>query len=176
MRILFVMRHPQYVRNYESTLEALAKRGHTIHLAFTPLGADTGPPALAQQLAARHPGIRFSDVPGRVDVWTELVKQTRSLRDRLRYQHEDFRHCADLARRASVKAETLTRWLSWLAPARMPPRVWRGLDALLRRIEAAIPPAPSVSKAIRRIRPDVVLATPLVDLGSQQREIGRAHV
>src|SRR4030095_4248576 len=34
MRILFSMRHPGVLRNFASTLEALARRNHQIHLVF----------------------------------------------------------------------------------------------------------------------------------------------
>ena len=37
MKILFFVRHPLYLRNYESVLRLLADRGHRIHLAFTPM-------------------------------------------------------------------------------------------------------------------------------------------
>src|SRR5688500_5362000 len=34
MKILFIMRHSGYVRNFESTLRLLCDRGHHVHLAF----------------------------------------------------------------------------------------------------------------------------------------------
>lgn len=174
MRILFVMRHPQYVRNYESTIEALALRGHAVHVGFTPLGAETGPPVLAERLAAEHANVTFGPVPGRTGLWVELVKLVRSLRDRLRYQHEDFRACPQLTKRASLKAETATRWLTrWLASDTTPRGVARW-NAVLRGIEHALPPAPPVVETLERWRPDVVLVTPMVDLGSQQRDYVKA--
>ena len=34
MKLLFLMRHSGYVRNFESTLRLLCERGHSVHLAF----------------------------------------------------------------------------------------------------------------------------------------------
>ena len=45
---------------------------------------------------------------------------------------------------------------------------------MLRAIERALPPAPEIEDQLRDVRPDVVLITPLVYLGSSQFEILRA--
>ena len=34
MRVLFLMRHSGYVRNFESTLRLLCERGHQVHVGF----------------------------------------------------------------------------------------------------------------------------------------------
>lgn len=175
MRIVFVMRHPQYIRNFEAVLVALAERGHSIHLAFTPLGgSETGGLALAQGLAARFSTITYGDVGERRDSWAELVKLVRGLRDRLRYQHPDYQDCARLTQRATLKVEGLAKTVARLTPRKLSPNWTTRLEGWLKCIEGTFPAADSIRATLQCLAPDAVLVTPMVDLGSRQRDYVKA--
>ena len=47
MDVLFFMRHPGHLRNFESTLRELARRGHRVHLAFDGEKGGSTPSSLA---------------------------------------------------------------------------------------------------------------------------------
>ena len=40
MKIFFLLRHSEYLRNYESVVMLLAERGHIVHLGFYKIGED----------------------------------------------------------------------------------------------------------------------------------------
>ena len=66
MRILFFMRHQGYVKNFESTLEELATRGHAVHLAFDYLAEPpAGRPTMEAlcSLVNRYPNLTFGLTP-----------------------------------------------------------------------------------------------------------------
>ena len=54
-RILWIMRSPVFVRNFEAVLRELARRGHSVHVAFE--GEKSGQPeqlSLIADLASEH--------------------------------------------------------------------------------------------------------------------------
>ena len=61
MKILFSMRHPGVLRNFASTLEALAARNHQIHLVFGQLDAERDD-RLLDDLTRAHPNITCDEV------------------------------------------------------------------------------------------------------------------
>ena len=74
MKILFVMRHSGYVRNFESTLRMLCDRGHTVDLAFQIAGthwlldaSDT-----TQELCRQYPQFSRSTIPVRDVAWGQV--------------------------------------------------------------------------------------------------------
>ena len=54
MRVLFIARHFTYFRSFESVIEELARRGHSVHLAADREEAQGGQ-HLVERLAASHP-------------------------------------------------------------------------------------------------------------------------
>jgi hypothetical protein len=63
-RILFIMRHSGFVRNFENLLHELAGRGHQVHLGFELPREDT---RLAEALAEQHPTLTWGPAPVRSD-------------------------------------------------------------------------------------------------------------
>ena len=173
MRILFIARHFTYFRNYDSALRELAARGHTIHLAIEKQDAIGGRQAV-ETLARECPQITFGEVPDRRDdQWSDLARRLRFGLDYLRYL-EPFYDDAPLRR---VRARERTP----LALGRLadPPLVrgpaWRRLvGRAVHGLDLAIPPPQMIVDYLREQRPDVLLITPLVDLGSQQIDFVRA--
>ena len=88
MKILFIMRHSGFVRNFESTLRLLCERGHRVHVGFIVTkerhwmedSAD-----LAQQLSAENATFSSGLVPVREDSWGLLGATLRASTDYLRY-------------------------------------------------------------------------------------------
>jgi hypothetical protein len=102
MKILFVMRHSGYVRNFESTLRMLCERGHT----GRPRIPDRGHPLAARsvdmttQMADMYPRFSRSTIPVRDDSWGYAARELRLGLDYLRYLGPAYRNAPKLRARA----------------------------------------------------------------------------
>jgi len=173
MRFLFIARHYTYFRNYDSALRELAARGHQIHLAVEvvdKLGAEAAVEALAREC----PGITFGMVPPRqADTWSGVAQGLRLGLDYLRYL-EPFYDTAPL-RRVRAHDRTPRLLLALAHPPLLSGAMWRSVyGACLHWLDAFVPPPASIIDFVSEHRPDAVLVTPLVDLGSQQIDYVRA--
>ena len=167
MKLLFFARHWSYLRNFESAVEALAERGHVIHLAAD-REESLGGRDMVARLVARHPDtLSMGNTPGRgVDGWSELTRKIRLGLDYLRFlepAYEETPHLGDRARERApffvVRAMTL---LGGSVIAR------RTMRAVLRGLERGLPIDRTLKQYIAEHQPDVVLITPLIDIGSPQ--------
>lgn len=177
LRILFVVRHFMYLRNYETTLRGLAARGHRIVLAYEETHEKITPDisALADRLLDELPDLQVREFPARRDIWTELTHQVRSLRNYLRYLTPGMRHAVKCARRAESYLYPPLRRIGNLPQARREALALR-LERLLRLAELAIPLDRTLLQEVRSVGADVIAVTPLIDLNSMQTEyvkIGR---
>jgi hypothetical protein len=186
VRILFFMLHAGYIRYYRPTLELLADRGHSVHLAFSRIEKDPGDARLAFELAERYPTITVGDAPlrKRGDGWRPVAGLTRSLMDLGRYVHPCYSHSpalrARMARKLSEHVGTaraidpvsarLTLKVIDAMNTRSSERLSGAIVGALGAVERAIPTAPKIDDYLRRRRPDVVLVTPLVEFASTQVE------
>ena len=172
MKILFSMRHAGALRNFASTIRRLAERGHHLHLAFV-MPDKFGAESLVWDLTATYPNITHSDpVPAAkkdYPFWLLLARGVRYWADYLRYLGPEHSDADKLRERA---ADPLPRFLIHFStlPLVNSARGRRWLAAVLRTIEQALPSDPSVDATITVQQPDIVLLTPLVDLGSEQVE------
>ena len=173
MKILFIARHFTYFRNYDSALRELAARGHTIHLAVEKQDAIGGRQAV-EALARECPRITFGEAPDRRDDhWSDLARRLRFGLDYLRYL-EPFYDDAPL-RRVRARERTPLALGRLADPPLVRGRAWRRLvGRLVHGLDLAIPPPQMIVDYLREQRPDVLLITPLVDLGSQQIDFARA--
>jgi hypothetical protein len=172
MKILFLARRYSYYRNFDSVIRSLAARGHVLHLA---VDRETGAgPSLVERLAAESPNITCEVLPPRAgDDWTWVAGRLRHGIEHLRYQHPMFDDTPKLRARSARRTpagfvrlgEFLRHRATW---ARRP------LVALLNWLERAVPENSEFRAFVQRHRPDVVLLTPLVGLGSQQIDYLRA--
>lgn len=164
LRILFVMRHFLYLRNYEATLRALAAEGHQVILGFeeNPSKVDREIIGVASNLAKETQRIEICQVPVRSDRWTPLAHQLRSLRNYSRYLTPQFERAKKCARRAESYLMPQLRWFgrAWLSSSR--------LSNFLALLEFAIPLDRKILDFIAHIKPDVVAVTPLIDFSSTQ--------
>lgn len=170
LRILFLLRSFVYLRNFESTIRLLAARGHRFTILVSPDERKITPEMreLSESLVSDLPdAIVFGQASGRGDRYRSYVAEIRAARDFLRYRTPYFANAPKLAARARSWASPLMqRLLDRRAFARtgINARLGAGLTAL----EAAVPPDPGIVAQMRANAPDLVLATPLVDLGSDQ--------
>jgi hypothetical protein len=192
-RILFVMLHPGFVRYYEDALHALAAAGHHVHVAFEVSRTKLGEDVTAQRLAASSPRITCGTTPersqsvreflaradrtavrsgddaeprSRADAWESLATTVRLLSDYLRFFEPEFRTASPLRARVEKRLPrvyvTLVRAFGWSRPSRA------FLAAVLRALERVTPTAEGIEDFLREQSPDLLLVTPLIELGSQQ--------
>lgn len=175
MKILFLGRHYTYFRNFESVVRELAARGHQVHLAVEredPAGG--GGLALVEGLAAASPNVTHGEAPGRADDdWGWSAGRLRLGIDYLRYQHRLFDRALKLRERARERTPHAFVVLGRVVHAAGD---WsrRAISALVRRIEHAVPEDPNIRGYLERQKPDLLLLTPLISLGSSQVDYLRA--
>jgi hypothetical protein len=167
MKILFFGRRFTYFRNFDSVLRVLASRGHVIHLAVE-RETDEGRP-LVERLIAEYPeSITVGVAPERAqDDWSWVVSRLRHGLEHLRYQHKLFDDTPMLRDRSRERTpglfvelgDAVDRYARWFR---------RPVEAVLRWLERATPDDPTVRAYVEEHRPDVVLITPLLSLGSAQ--------
>jgi hypothetical protein len=185
-RILFFMLHAGYIRYYRPTLEILADRGHSLHLAFTRIEKDPGDARLAHELADRYPNISVGEAPlrPRSDGWRPVAGLTRSLMDLGRYVHPRYADSPALRARMARKLTehvTRARTIDPLSArltlrtirsisSRSSARLSRDIVGSLGAVERAIPTTGRVDTFLAAQRPDAVLVTPVVEFASTQVE------
>jgi len=174
MRILFSMRHPGVLRNFASTLEALAARNHQIHLVFGQVDAERDA-RLLDDLTRKSPNITCDEVHRKTSwrLWLGVGRVARCSVDYVRYLTPEYDSIISLKERARAKVIAPVRWFVerrfWRRPT--PHRL---LTRALLAIERAVPIDRAVFDLIQRERPDVLLVAPLVDIGSDQVDYVKA--
>jgi hypothetical protein len=195
-RVLFVMLHPGFIRYYEDAIRALAGEDRHVHVAFEVSGTKLGADVAAARLASSSPYITCGTAPTRAEsvrvflsrgdrtatrsgaadaagagrrdrAWESLATTVRLLLDYLRYFEPVFASAGSLRMRAEKRLPRVYR-----APVARLARRGRWARAMLswtlRALERTMPPNRAVEAFLREQRPDVLLVTPLVELGSQQ--------
>jgi hypothetical protein len=168
-RILFVMYHHRYVRQFESMIRSLAQRGHRVHIAFQVMDEHVTArrsAKLAARLAAEHEGVTVGRAANRDDPWVALASALRRSIDYLRYLTPLYEKAPKLRARRELQAPKLVVGLA-RAPLLRGPRGIALLGRLLRLIDRAVPESANITEFIRRQRPDLVLVTPLVSEPTQ---------
>ena len=175
MKILFVMRHSGYVRNFESTLRMLCDRGHTVELAFQIAGthwlldaSDT-----TQELCRQYPQFSRSTIPVRDDAWAHVGREIRMGLDYLRYLTPAYRNAPKLVERAAREVSPDLRQRSQRGIFRT--SIGRALlVGTMRASLRAIPSDASIDTFLDARRPDVLVVTPLIEPGAPQAEYVRS--
>src|SRR5688572_12974847 len=167
MKILFLARHFSYLRLFESAIAELAERGHEIHLSAD-REESLGGAGMVERLAARYPKVTVGWTPGRQSgAWADLGRKLRLGIDYLRFTDPRYDHTPRLRGRSEERTPRVFRWLADLQMFRSA-RGRSALSWLLRQFEQAIPRSRELDTFFREQAPDIVLITPLVDLGSPQ--------
>jgi hypothetical protein len=100
-RILWIMRSPVFVRNFEAVLRELARRGHSVHVAFE--GDKSGQPeqhSLIADIASGHETITVGTTPVPRGPQAVLRSRLRSTVDYLRYLEPEYADAHALRARA----------------------------------------------------------------------------
>jgi hypothetical protein len=169
MRIVFVMLNIVYLRNFESTVRLLAERGHSVELAIMH-DKERGPhtePLLHELCDGRRVTASW---PGDLrDFWHALATIGRYVQDYLRYLRPEFRTAAKFRQRAATRVPALIRLALALPVVRVHP-IPQLLIRLLSRLEQAIPVNRRIAAYLGERKAELLVVTPLVDLGSEQTD------
>ena len=168
MKLLFFARHWSYLRNFESALEELARRGHTLHLAVDREEALGGRQMIERLVARYSDRMSMGNAPVRgVDGWSELARKIRLGLDYLRFLEPAYASTPHLGDRARERApQILVRIAD--GPLGRTPRGRRLIGGVMRALERGLPVDRELRDYIAAQAPDAVLITPLVDIGSPQ--------
>tara|TARA_B100001123_G_scaffold295929_1_gene330036 strand:- start:6097 stop:8724 length:2628 start_codon:yes stop_codon:yes gene_type:complete len=173
MKILFLTRHYGYLRNYESTISRFLALGHTVHIA-----ADReemlGGREMVERWAHEHTGLTMGWTPDReADHWLWIATRLRLAQDFLRYQDPNYDSAPQLRLRAEERIPTTVLALLNLLGYRTKP-IRLAMEFVLNLLERAAPLSKALCEYFSEQKPDVVLITPLVELGSPQLDHLRA--
>jgi hypothetical protein len=193
-RVLFVMLHPGYVRYFESGIRALADAGHAVHVAFEISRDKLNESEVAARLATLTPLVTCGPAPDRTEsvrdflaradraatragqprrrlttetAWSSLATTVRLMEDYLRFFEPAFAGAGALKARAEKRLPRLYRPIVRTA-ASVGSVGRRALARLLALAEQVIPTSRAIDAFIEGQHPDLMLVTPLVELGSQQ--------
>ncbi len=167
MRILFVMRHSGYLRNFEWVLRLLAARSHQVHLGFEPDKTAREPNTLAAQLAEDTGGaITHGWIPARADRWRPLAFGLRQSISYLRYLSPPYADAAKLRERWGRQTPSIVVHLAG-QPGFRSTAVRAALARTARAAERLVPRAQAIDAYLAREGYELVLVTPLVDRATQ---------
>ena len=175
LRILFFLPAINYDRIFECFVRELLERGHTVRVLLD--GSKQKLPVGAGEIArgfATEFGDRYS--------WQPLVRRdrprdgvARTLRlavDYARYLEPEYAAADALRERSRERVRPVLR--SVIDRAARTARGRQLVARVLRALERALPAPPDLVARIREEGPDVVMAAPLVSLGSAQADAFRA--
>jgi hypothetical protein len=173
MRIAVALKQRNYVTPFAGVFNQLLERGHSLHLAWP--DEDVSRP---EEIAAAGALSIASWHPKRTDQWAPVAATIRRASDYVRYLEPAYQHAGKLRARAFDK---LLHSLSH--GEREPEPGWSDLGLALsvterdrlrtlgRLMEQAMPSDTGHEATLRALAPDVVLVSPLIDLGSAQTDI-----
>jgi len=174
VKLLVCARHFGYLRNFEAALVVLAERGNQLHLTAD-RKESAGGLAMVQRLADRYPQVTVGWTPKRDknDEWLKLATAIRLSADYLRYLQSAYDRAPMLRRRAKERTPALTVWLVEKAGFRFSPGR-RILNAIFKLMEQGVPLHGPYTDFLTAEAPDVVMLTPMIDLGSPQLDLIRS--
>ena len=166
------MRHLGSLRMYESVLLRLATAGHDIRILSNrrdSIGSGIDP----ERLLSDVPQIRWSWEEVRPSAWNELAAAVRIWLDYLRYFEPTYAHAPRLRMRVGERVPAILRRVTGWPLLRTEP-CRRALVGFLRRVERALPRQRELDGIMRECQPDLVVVTPMLDLGSRQIDVLRS--
>jgi hypothetical protein len=174
--LLFLLRNPAYVRNFEPILRAIARDGHRATVLFEEhkQGADRPGLARLDEVCADHPSLSYEFIrPMPLGPKGTLRKALRIGQDYLRYFDPPYESAELLRARATpFVPRSVERVLA--AAFRRLPRLRHTLSAAARRLDRALGADPGLIAELRRRDPTVLIVSPQVHFGSRQNGWVRA--
>ncbi|HVR76517.1 MAG TPA: hypothetical protein VMT52_19465, partial [Planctomycetota bacterium] len=165
MKIIFLAQRHGHFRNFDSVLRLLARRGHAIRIAVDQIDGEGEAPV--RKLCEEFPAITYGPTPSRGGMWDDLARGLRLSQDCLRYMDPSYKDAPRLRARAEERTWRLFRAFVRLPGIRSRPGL-SVMRTVLRLLERALPRSHDVDEFFKVERPDVVMVTPLLDLGSLQ--------
>jgi hypothetical protein len=162
--ILFIARHYTYFRNFDAAIRLLASRGHRVHLAVD----REDNKEFVERLAAELPSVTFGTTPaGRSTRRARLAEGLRFGLDYLHYEDARYADATKIRQRAGERTPRVAPWAC---------RRWgaAGAAARLHMVESALGPSRAVRDYVAGQAPNLVVLTPLIELGSPQLDFLRA--
>jgi hypothetical protein len=174
LRVLFIAKDPFYVRNFESLVRALDARGHAVHMSFETHEGPASARALVERLERELPHFTTDVAPKRASRrWRRTSDPLRRALDYIRQLDAHYDAAPGFRARARRQAPAPARRVAD-SPALGRPAVARALAGALRIAEEGVPVSRTLTRFVRAQRPDVLVASPLVQLGSRQADFLRA--
>ena len=171
MRILFIVSRLAHVRHFDRAIRVLADRGHDVILVSQDDDVELHGVLTKQSRITAVAGPR-----NRTDDWGAVATTLRRVRDFNRYLHPRYAHATLLRRRAFEKM------IHAIGPAREIPPGWsellrgvnkkeqRRLDAMLIKLEQAVPVDAGIHAFVAAQHPDVMVLSPMVGIGFSQAD------
>jgi hypothetical protein len=177
MRFLFALPHAAYLRNFESTLRLLSKRGHEVVLAIGSLGkpALEAPERRLSELTAELPGLAVEHGVEQIAATKKEDRLARSLRswlDYMRYFDPEFETATQLRERAARPLSPRTIEVTQAAAG--DPAALDALRASVTALESLLPVPRTVARYVEGHAPDAVVVSPLMQVGAPQTAYLRA--
>jgi hypothetical protein len=176
LRILLVLRAMNMDRITEGLLRCMLDRGHKVHIAIENKKDRAGratEESVFDVLARSYPRFSFAALSPRRETWLYPAMRLRSAIDFLQYFEPEFTGAENLRDRARRKAPWYVRFPAALQLFRLRP-LRRLASGFLRMIERRMPISEESLELMREVRPDIVLVSPLVEIGSPQGDHLRA--
>jgi hypothetical protein len=168
MRLLFLVRHYTYLRVFESAVLELTRRGHQVHVSADKWELLGGEQLVARMAAESGGRLTYGWTPARSSgAWYEMSRRIRLGLDYLRFldaRYDDTPHLRARARERAPHMLLRAFRLPMFAGAEGAAR----LERFLRFLEQGIPRSETLEAFLADQKPDVVLITPLIELGSPQ--------
>jgi hypothetical protein len=172
VRILFLMRHPSYVRLWDNVLRELLSRGSRVHVACE---LERQHAAWLESLEHEYAGQLFVDsAPLRNDMWAPLLWTLRQTIDYLRFLEPEYAHADNLRARAERGVPRIVIRLMQRGRFRRS-RSRHALSRSLLALERAVPALDEITAFIGAGSPDALVVTPLVSQHSQHDYIRSAR-
>jgi hypothetical protein len=161
----------------EGFLRCALERGHVIRVALDQAkdrrGGVTGDESLFDVLEREYPEFDYEVLPPQQEAWMHPATKLRCAIDYLRYFEPEFSAAENLRSRGHARAPWYVRAPAALGLFRLRP-VRRATDRVLRGIERRVPLSERSLSLLRDFGPDVVVVSPLVEIGSPQGDHLRA--
>ncbi len=173
-RMLFVFDHPGALRNFEAPIVEALERGHRVSLVFMSESDKDGAGDILERTVAAYPDLVQVKCVVKRDRAAGRIGQLRGVVDYLRYFDPGFEHAEALRARAGLGLGRKMRRLIQLSGAERIAPVRSLLGWALSTVCRVVPPLPQVLQQLQKLKPDVVVLSPLLSLRSLQYDYLKA--
>jgi hypothetical protein len=161
----------------EGFLRCALERGHTVKVALDQdkdrRGGSTGGKSLFDVLEREFPDFGYEVLAPQTEPWIHTATKLRCAIDYLRYFEPEFAGAENLRLRGRSRAPWYIRIPAAIGLFRVRP-LRQATNRVLRGIERRMPLSKRSLAVIREFEPDVLVVSPLVEIGSPQGDHLRA--